>query len=51
MSELEKREVGKLIRGMIECDRLGYHMFRRDFIFGIIPFGKPYCIRCGATTK
>jgi hypothetical protein len=44
---VEKREVQRLIRGWNECDRLGYHLFRRDYILGLIPFGKPYCIRCG----
>lgn len=49
MSAREKEEVGKLMRGWFTCERLGGHLFKRDYVLGIFPVGHPYCIRCGTS--
>lgn len=32
---------------MPTCERLGKHLFRRDYTLGVFPYGEPYCMYCG----
>lgn len=34
-----------------ECARLGRHFFVRDYILGLFPKGRPYCMWCGRERK
>lgn len=33
--------------GLLPCYPGHPHFFRRDYILGMFPYGKPYCLHCG----
>lgn len=50
-TDIEKREVQRLIRGWLHCERVGHHFFQRDYVLGVLPVGRPYCLWCGAESR